>query len=213
VDECQGQQAPPPSWVFLEAHWNQDQVAQNQSGTDLRAHVCDDTHERRPTGASRKDLHGIPMVRTLIEVASKMTSAAGICFFVWRLGQAPVQSERATFTYGVRGEDRAERIFAYELPWLGCWLRGANDCAERRVRGDVAAEGECFRGYLSFEGGAVIASTPVPDRGTNANFMARAQVRVTDRVAVVYWHWSNGHLGRMNPSVDALGLSVYIHGR
>jgi hypothetical protein len=70
-----------------------------------------------------------------------------------------------------------------------------------------------FNRYFSLEGGAIVATTAVPQAGTHANFMARAQLRLTDRVAIAYWHWSNGNLGQRNPAVDSLGLTVRLRAR
>ena len=67
-----------------------------------------------------------------------------------------------------------------------------------------------FNGRVSLEGGAVVASARVPANGTAANFMARAQLHVTSRFAITYWHWSNAHLGDKNPGADLVGASVRL---
>jgi hypothetical protein len=70
-----------------------------------------------------------------------------------------------------------------------------------------------LHGHLSIEGGAVLASAAVPRTGTHANFMERVQLRLTNWLALTYWHWSNASLGRRNPGVDALGVSVRFRAR
>jgi Lipid A 3-O-deacylase (PagL) len=40
--------------------------------------------------------------------------------------------------------------------------------------------------------------------------MARAQVRLTDRVAITYWHWSNANIRGSNPSINVSGVSVRL---
>ena len=59
----------------------------------------------------------------------------------------------------------------------------------------------------------MLASDTVPAAGTHANFMARLQIELTDRFALTYWHWSNAHLGRHNPSVDSLGVTMRLRDR
>ena len=66
---------------------------------------------------------------------------------------------------------------------------------------------------LTFTGGVVLASNRVPSAGTHANFMARLQLELTDRFALTYWHWSNAHLGRNNPSVDSIGVTMRVRNR
>jgi Lipid A 3-O-deacylase (PagL) len=58
----------------------------------------------------------------------------------------------------------------------------------------------------------VIASARVPTSGTQANFMARLQLHLTNRFAFTYWHWSNGHISDSNPGMDAVGVSVRLRG-
>jgi Lipid A 3-O-deacylase (PagL) len=78
------------------------------------------------------------------------------------------------------------------------------------LRGALPVGIRLFNGRLSLEGGAVLASARVPANGTAANFMARAQLHVTSRIAITYWHWSNAHLGDKNPGADLVGASVRL---
>lgn len=134
----------------------------------------------------------------------------GMCLLVWCLGQGVASAERVTFVHDVRDPGRSERTFAYEFGSIvGGVVTQANADAAF-FAGVLPLQINVRRGLLVIEGGAIMASTRVPHAGTAANFMARAQLRVTDRVAVVYWHWSNGELGDRNPAVDSVGITVRL---
>jgi hypothetical protein len=133
----------------------------------------------------------------------------GICFLAFCLGQgSPEPSGRATFTHDIRNPSRTEQIVAYDNRWVvaGFVHQSAGDDAA--FIGTLPLTVSMLGGRLSFDGGAILASSTVPRAGTHANFMARVQLRVTNRLDLAYWHWSNGNLGDHNPSVDAVGLSV-----
>jgi Lipid A 3-O-deacylase (PagL) len=134
------------------------------------------------------------------------------CFLLWCLGQPTTPAERVSFTNDFRHSDRSERIVGYERNFV---VFGAVE--------QTTAEDAVFAGALpvtvrlsnrfSFAGGAVVASTTVPHRGTHANFMARLQLDLTQRLSVTYWHWSNAHLGHHNPSVDSIGVTMRLRNR
>jgi len=131
------------------------------------------------------------------------------CFLLWCLGQQIAPAEGVSFTNDFRHSDRSERIIGYERNFF---VFGAVEqtTAENAVfAGALPLNIQLFRGF-SFAGGAVVASTSVPHRGTNANFMARLQLDLTRRFSVAYWHWSNAHLGRNNPSVDSIGVTMRL---
>lgn len=136
----------------------------------------------------------------------------GICLLAWCLGQdRPAPSGHVTFTQDIRNRTRTEQIVAYDNPWVvaGFVHQSAGD--EAAFVGTLPLTVTVFDGRLSFDGGAILASSTVPRSGTHANFMARMQLRLTDRLGLVYWHWSNGNIGEHNPSVDAVGISVRMH--
>ena len=136
----------------------------------------------------------------------------GICLLAWCLGQgSPEVSGHATFTHDIRNPRRTEQIFAYDNQWVvaGFVHQSAGDDAA--FVGTLPLTMTTLGGRLSFEGGAILASSTVPRAGTHANFMARIQLRLTDRLGLAYWHWSNGNIGEHNPSVDAVGISVRMH--
>lgn len=135
---------------------------------------------------------------------------AGIWFLVWCLGQGVPSTEGVTFTNGMRDPSRSERIFAYEFGSIVGGVVTQTTAADGVFVGLLPLQLNLRRGRLVIEGGAIVASATVPAAGTHANFMARAQLRVTDRVAIVYWHWSNGELGDRNPAVDSLGVTVRL---
>jgi Lipid A 3-O-deacylase (PagL) len=133
----------------------------------------------------------------------------GVCLLAWCLGQPSVPFERVTFMHDIRGETRTERIASYEFGWTvgGVVQQGSQDAAF----GGVLPLGiRMFNGRLSLDGGVVLASAKVPGNGTAANFMTRAQLHVTSRFAVTYWHWSNASLGDSNPGADLVGASVRL---
>ncbi len=136
----------------------------------------------------------------------------GVCLLVWCLGQRVMLSDRLTFTHELfLNKPTSETILAYELPWVvaGAVVQTGRDAVFAGVLPFTAA---LFRGHLLLAGGAMVASTDVPQEGTRANFMGTAMVPVTHRLAIAYWHWSNGNLAN-NPSVNALGVSVRLHSR
>jgi hypothetical protein len=136
----------------------------------------------------------------------------GVCLLVWCLGQRLMLSDRLTFTHELLvNRPTSETILAYELPWVvvGAVVQTGRDAVFAGVLPLTAA---LFHGHLLLAGGAMVASTDVPHEGTRANFLATAMVPVTDRLAIAYWHWSNGNLAN-NPSVNALGVSICLRSR
>jgi hypothetical protein len=133
----------------------------------------------------------------------------GVCLLVWCLGQHVTLSDRVTFTHELLKRPTTERILAYEIPWVvaGAVLQtGARNAVFAGVLPLTVA---LFHGHVLLEGGAILASSPVPRDGTHANFMATASVPITHHIDLAYWHWSNGNVGN-NPSVNALGVSVRL---
>jgi hypothetical protein len=110
------------------------------------------------------------------------------CFLLWCLGQSPHPVQQVTFTHDVRNAARTERIFAYERRWLVAGLVLQEDSRDAVFGGALPLNVTLLHGRLSMDGGVVVASNDVPGRGTQANFMARAQFHLTDRLAVTYWH-------------------------
>ena len=132
------------------------------------------------------------------------------CLLVWCLGGSVDREHRVTFVNDVRHGDRTERILAYEFPWVV--IGAVEQTTERNAvfAGTLPLKIELLRGRVAMAGGVVAASTPVPGDGTHANFIARVQIRIVDRVSFAYWHLSNGNLGRRNPSVDSLGVTIQL---
>ena len=132
------------------------------------------------------------------------------CLLVWCVGGAIDSPHGLTFTNDIRNNGRTERTIAYEFPWLV--VGAVEQTTERNAvfAGTLPVKIEMFRGRLRLAGGAIAASASVPGRGTHFNFMARMQVGIADRVSIAYWHWSNGNLGRQNPSVDSVGVTVAL---
>ena len=112
--------------------------------------------------------------------------------------------------HDVHDGDRAERTFAYEFPWVIAGFIEQRTARNAVFGGVLPVRLNAFNGYLSIESGAIVASAPVPSVGTHGNFMTRVQLRLTERLAVTYTHWSNASLGDRNPGVNSLGVSVRV---
>ena len=135
------------------------------------------------------------------------------CLLVWCLGQSIAPADRATFASDVRHSNRNERIFGYEMSWLVAGAVVQDTAPDAVFAGVLPLSIRLLGDRLMFTGGVVLASDRVPAAGTHANFMARLQLELTDRFALTYWHWSNGHLGRHNPSVDSVGVTMRLRNR
>jgi hypothetical protein len=135
----------------------------------------------------------------------------GVCFLLWCMGQGPATAERVSATNDIRDNTRTERIVAYERSWLiGGFVH--QNSPDALFGGALPLNITAFHGRLSIDGGGVIASARVPISGTQANFMTRLQLHLTNRFALTYWHWSNAHISDSNPGMDAVGVSVRLRG-
>jgi hypothetical protein len=132
------------------------------------------------------------------------------CLLIWCLGDRIDTPQGFTFANDIRDNGRTERIVAYESQWLV--LGGVEQTTERNAvfAGSLPLKINLFGNRLMIAGGAIAASASVPGAGTHANFLARAQIRILDRVSIAYWHFSNGNLGKRNPSVDSVGVTVQL---
>ena len=135
------------------------------------------------------------------------------CLLLWCLGQSIAPADRATFASDVRHSNRTERIVGYEMSWLVAGAVMQTTAPDAVFAGVLPLNIRLLGDRLMFTGGAVLASDTVPAAGTHANFMARLQLDLTDRFALTYWHWSNAHLGRHNPSVDSVGVTMRLRSR
>lgn len=134
----------------------------------------------------------------------------GICLLVWCLGNGVASAERVTFTSDIRDHSRSERILAYEFGSIVGGVVTQSTAPDALFAGLLPMQINLGGGLFVVEGGAVVASGNVPSAGTRANFMARAQLRLNNRVSIAYWHWSNGELGDRNPAVDSIGVTVRL---
>jgi Lipid A 3-O-deacylase (PagL) len=137
----------------------------------------------------------------------------GACLLMWCLGQGAAPSERMTLMHDIHGGSRAERTVAYEFPWVIAGFIEQTEARNALFGGVLPVRLNVFNGYFSIESGAIVASAPVPGVGTRGNFMTRFQLRLTERLAVTYTHWSNASLGDRNPGVNSLGVSVRVRTR
>jgi hypothetical protein len=120
-----------------------------------------------------------------------------------------VPFEYITFMHDTRGETRTERLASYEWRWTIGGL--VQQHSRHAAFGGVLPLGiRISDGRLSLDGGVVLASARVPGNGTAANFMTRAQLHVTSRFAITYWHRSNASVGNSNPGAELVGASVRL---
>jgi hypothetical protein len=64
---------------------------------------------------------------------------------------------------------------------------------------------------LALDGGAIFGSGELPRRGTIVNWLARAQVQLTDALSFEILHVSNGGPRDIaNPAIDSVGVSVRL---
>ena len=111
--------------------------------------------------------------------------------------------------HDVHDGSRAERTVAYQFPWVIAGFIEQRTARNALFGGVLPVRLTAFHGYFSIESGAIAAPPPpVPSVGTHGNFMTRAQLRLTERLAIAYTHWSNASLGDRNPGVNSLGVSV-----
>lgn len=129
---------------------------------------------------------------------------------MWCLGQGFVPSEHVTVIRTLPNSLTTERVFGYEFSWLVAGFVEQDAARNAVFGGAVPLTIALFDGVVSLEGGAIAASADVPRNGTHFNFMAAARVKLTNRVALAYWHWSNANVTGTNPSVNAFGVSVRL---
>ncbi len=133
----------------------------------------------------------------------------GVCVLVWCLGQLSPSGGQVVLAHDILTSE--DNVFAYELPWLVAGFVQQVDAENAVFGGVVPLKIDLFDHYLSLEGGALVASVPVPPKDTRGKFMAGARVRLSDRIGLMYWHWSNAALGGLHLSVNAVGLSIKVH--
>ncbi|MGE0866484.1 MAG: hypothetical protein AB7P34_21490 [Vicinamibacterales bacterium] len=64
---------------------------------------------------------------------------------------------------------------------------------------------------VALDAGAIVATGELPRRGTIVNWLARAQVRLTDLVSFEILHVSNGGPRDIaNPAIDSIGFSIRL---
>jgi hypothetical protein len=132
----------------------------------------------------------------------------GVCLLVWCVGQVLASPQSLVFAHDILTSE--DNVFAYERPWLVAGFVQQVDAQNAVFAGVVPLKIDLFNQFLSLEGGALIASVPVPPKDTRGKFMAGARLRLSDRIALMYWHWSNGALGGLHLSVNAVGVSVRL---
>src|SRR5690348_2287229 len=127
----------------------------------------------------------------------------GVCLLMWCLGPGITHSERLAFSRELY-ERPAKWVLGYERGLGVAGFVHQTRATDAVFGGVLPLRIDVLAHRVSLEGGAVLASEAVPacskhGCGTHANFMATARLRLTRRIAVTYWHWSNGYLARTNP--------------
>jgi hypothetical protein len=90
------------------------------------------------------------------------------CFLLWCLGQPIPPGDGVTFANDVRHTDRTERILAYEMSWLVGGVVSQTTAEDAVFGGLLPLNVRLVGDYLTFSGGAVLASSTVPGAGTHA---------------------------------------------
>lgn len=127
---------------------------------------------------------------------------AALCLAIWCAFGSPVEGD-ARLLFGqdvLLKNERTERLVLLETYSVFAGF----------VLPQVAVAGvlplRIGAGRFHFDGGASVASAPIPLHGTRANWVARAQLQLFDALSLDYLHFSNSGSGRPNPSLDALAL-------
>ena len=139
----------------------------------------------------------------------------GVCVLLLCLGQPSIDvaPQRLTVMHDVRGSTVTERVVAYELPFVIAGFVQQAGGANALFAGALPVRINALKGFITVEGGVVVASSEVPHTGTHGNFMERVQFRVHRRLSVAYSHWSNASIGDSNPGMDAVGVIVRLSER
>ena len=144
---------------------------------------------------------------------AQVAIVTGACLLLLCLGDVALPSEtRAIATQDVYyNSGEINRLFLVEHRWLlGGYIHqpGSTDAM---FAGGLPLQINLFGPRVSLAGGAIVATADMPRRGTNANWIARAQVRLTKHISFEVVHVSNGGInGIANPSIDSIGLSVRL---
>lgn len=140
----------------------------------------------------------------------------GACLFAWCLGTSFHAGEtRVVATQDVYNKTGAtNRLIIGESTWLIGGYAYHPDTKDAVFVGTLPVRINLFgpRGpRVWLDGGAIVGTSPMPRRGTRANWIARVQVNVSQRVALEVVHISNGNLGNVpNPAIDSVGLSFRL---
>jgi len=134
----------------------------------------------------------------------------GACFLFWCLGcNPPSDSIRLTAAQDVyRKGLGTNRLFQADLGIVSAgWMRqeGIEDALYITIY-PVHIE----LGPLTISGGGAASSAPMPHRGTQFNWAARARFNFTPYLSLDYVHFSNSGAGKPNPSLDMVGISVRV---
>jgi hypothetical protein len=105
----------------------------------------------------------------------------------------------------------SNRVVAVEGQWLIGGYVHQPDSEDAIFAGVLPLRINLLGERVLFDGGAILASSDVPRRGTHANWIARVQVQLTQLLAFEVVHVSNGGIRNIaNPAVDSVGLSVRV---
>jgi hypothetical protein len=134
------------------------------------------------------------------------------CFAAWCLG-APLPPDRLSLiaTQDVYANAGVEnRLIAVAGHWLIGGFVQQPDTRDVLVVGTMPVRIQ-LHSRLLLEGGGLIATGELPRRGTIVNWLARLQLRVTERLAFEIVHVSNGGPKNVaNPAIDSIGFSIQM---
>lgn len=135
------------------------------------------------------------------------------CFVIWCLGASPQPDPITLITtqdvYHNAGVEN--RLVALSGYWLIGGYVHQPDSRDVIFTGTVPLRIQ-LHPRLMLEGGGIIATGELPRRGTIVNWLARAQVRLSDTVAFEIVHVSNGGPRDIaNPAIDSIGFSLRVN--
>jgi len=135
-----------------------------------------------------------------------------LCLVLWCLGGEPApQHIRLVTTQDVYHNAGAEnRMVAVEGHWLIGGYVFQPDSRDVIFSGVVPVRIQ-LHPRVVLNGGAIAGTGVLPRRGTLVNWLARAQLQLTDVVALEIVHVSNGGPRKIaNPAIDSIGVSIRL---
>lgn len=139
----------------------------------------------------------------------------GACLVLWCIGTAVISPQgelRLVATQDVYNKERGTRTLVMgETAWVAGGYVYQSDTTDAVFINTRLLKLQIFTPRVHIDAGGLVATSPMPRRGTRLNWLARAQVHISKQVAIEFVHVSNGGMkGVRNPAIDSLGLSIRL---